>query len=106
MSQLYGVGLEISLGKIQNDLKVLIMKKGGPVLGHLLRLFEEMDLNKNGKLDLNEFEKGLNRFGFFPKRVEVQALLKYYDKNNDNMMDFKEFCQALRLFFRKYRFLR
>lgn len=96
MSSLYGIGLDLSVAEIQKQLKVHIMKHGGGFIEKLQKIFEIFDLNGNGKLDLMEFEKGLNKFGFFPKKVEVQALLKYYDINNDNMIDFKEFCQALR----------
>ena len=101
MSSLYGVGLDLSVSEIQKQLKVHIMKHGGGFIEKLQKIFEMFDLNGNGKLDLMEFEKGLNKFGFFPKKVEVQALLKYYDTNNDNMIDFKEFCQALRQKYKK-----
>lgn len=97
MTSLYGIGLDLSVAKIHHEFKVHILKIGGNVVEKLQKNFEMIDLNKNGKLDLTEFEKGLNKFGFFPKKVEVQALLKYYDLNNDNMIDFKEFCKALRL---------
>ncbi len=95
-TSLYGIGLDLSIEKIHNELKVLIMKKEGNVLKKLQKIFETFDLNQNGKLDLIEFEKGLNKFGFFPKKYEVQALMKFYDINKDNMIDFKEFCKALR----------
>lgn len=96
MSQLYGVGLDISVHKIHTDLKTLILKKGGNVFSLLHRVFTDLDLNQSGRLDLQEFEKGLNRFGFFPKKVEVQALMRFYDKNHDELIDFREFCQGLR----------
>lgn len=96
MTSLYGIGLDLSLAKTHHELKVHIMKKGGNVVEKLQNIFELFDSNHNGKLDLTEFEKGLNKFGFFPKKVEVQALLKFYDLNNDNMIDFKEFCRVLR----------
>ena len=95
MTSLYGIGLDLSIEKIHNDIKILIMKKGGG-RENLHKIFEMIDLNHNGKLDIGEFEKGLNKFGFFPKKVEVQALLKFYDSNHDNMIDFTEFCKALR----------
>jgi len=96
MSSLYGIGLDLSIAEIHNKLKVHILKHGGGFIEKLQKIFEMFDLNHNGKLDLSEFEKGLNKLGFFPKKVDVQALLKFYDSNNDNMIDFKEFCRALR----------
>jgi len=47
-------------------------------------------------LDIKEFEKGLAAFGFFPKVVDLQCLMKFYDKNGDKQIDFEEFITAIR----------
>lgn len=44
---------------------------------------------------MEEFEKCLGSFGFFPKKVELQALMKYFDKNSDGSIDFEEFISSL-----------
>jgi len=38
----------------------------------------------------------LNTFGIFPKVVEVQALMKYYDIDGDGNVSFDEFLRGLR----------
>jgi Ca2+-binding protein (EF-Hand superfamily) len=93
---LYGVGLDVTVKKIHMDLKLHIAKKVGASLKNLQNIFNQMDKNGNHKLELKEFEKGLAAFGFFPKKVDLQALLKYYDKNGDGAIDFDEFLTAIR----------
>jgi len=55
-----------------------------------------MDNNGNKKLDKEEFTNALNTFGIFPKIVEVQALMKFYDVNEDGNISFEEFLRGLR----------
>jgi len=55
-----------------------------------------MDFNGNKKLDASEFEQALATFGFFPKKVELQALMKYYDVDGDGNISYDEFIRGLR----------
>ena len=55
-----------------------------------------MDFNGNKKLDIGEFEQALATYGFFPKKVELQALMKYYDVDNDGNISYEEFLRGLR----------
>ena len=55
-----------------------------------------MDFNGNKKLDAGEFEQALATFGFFPKKVELQALMKFYDVDGDGNISFDEFLSGLR----------
>jgi Ca2+-binding EF-hand superfamily protein len=55
-----------------------------------------MDDNGNKKLDIEEFTRALNTFGIFPKIVEVQALMKYYDVDGDGNITYEEFIRGLR----------
>jgi len=55
-----------------------------------------MDQNGNKKLNIEEFTNALNTFGIFPKIVEVQALMKFYDVNGDGNISFEEFLRGLR----------
>lgn len=59
--------------------KLAIQQKGGVGVRSLRRIFNQMDFNGNKKLDCQEFEQALGAFGIFPKKVEIQALMKYYD---------------------------
>jgi Ca2+-binding EF-hand superfamily protein len=55
-----------------------------------------MDFNGNGKLDSSEFEQALASFGLFPKKVELQALIKHYDVDGDGNITYEEFIRGLR----------
>ncbi len=93
---LYGVGLDFNIKRIQLELKLEISRKSGKNIQELQRIFVAMDKNGYGKLDIKEFEQGLAAFGFFPKKVDLQALLKYYDLDKDSQISYSEFLQAMR----------
>jgi Ca2+-binding EF-hand superfamily protein len=81
---LYGVGLNVAVRKINMDLRLYISKtKGSFSIRSLKQIFKQLDRNGNGKLDPEEFEKGLNQIGFFLKKVDFQTLIKYYDTDKD-----------------------
>lgn len=59
---------------------------------NLTRLSSRLHSTISGKII-----SGLTVYGrLFPKVVEVQALLKYYDKNGDGSISFEEFIDGLR----------
>ena len=96
MSQLYGVGLNIEVGRINNQFKMQIQKRGGIGIRSLGVLFRRMDNNGNKKLDQAEFTEALASYGLFPKVVEIQALMKYYDVDGDGNITYEEFIRGLR----------
>lgn len=96
MSQLYGVGLNIEVGRINNQFKMQIQKRGGIGIRSLGVLFRRMDNNGNKKLDKEEFTEALAAYGLFPKVVEIQALMKYYDVDSDGNITYEEFIRGLR----------
>lgn len=55
-----------------------------------------MDNNGNKKLDQAEFTEALATYGIFPKVVEIQALMKYYDVDGDGNITYEEFIRGLR----------
>jgi len=55
-----------------------------------------MDNNGNKKLDQEEFTEALATFGIFPKVIEIQALMKYYDVDGDGNITYEEFIRGLR----------
>jgi hypothetical protein len=50
------------------------------------------------------FEPASNfiRFRLFPKKVELQALMKYYDVDGDGNISYDEFLRGLRYAIRRY----
>lgn len=76
--------------------KLAIQQKGGVGIRSLRRIFNQMDFNGNKKLDTSEFEQALAAFGIFPKKVELQALMKFYDVDGDGNISYDEFLSGLR----------
>lgn len=76
--------------------KIAIQQKGGVGIRGLRRIFNQMDFNGNKKLDSQEFEQALAAFGIFPKKVEIQALMKFYDVDGDGNISYDEFVSGLK----------
>eukprot|EP00357_Protocruzia_adherens_P004449 CAMPEP_0114993068 /NCGR_PEP_ID=MMETSP0216-20121206/12311_1 /TAXON_ID=223996 /ORGANISM="Protocruzia adherens, Strain Boccale" /LENGTH=302 /DNA_ID=CAMNT_0002356643 /DNA_START=97 /DNA_END=1005 /DNA_ORIENTATION=+ len=93
---LYGVGLETTVNRINTEFRLNMARKGPMGIRTLKRTFKRYDHNGNNKLDIEEFEEALGAFGLFPKKVDLQALMKYYDVDDDGNVNFEEFLRGLR----------
>lgn len=93
---LYGVGLDVEVQKINNQFKMYIKSRGGIGIKSIGRIFRRFDTNGNKKLDMTEFEEALAECKLFPSIVELQALMKYYDVDNDGNITYEEFLRGLR----------
>ncbi|XP_077370081.1 mitochondrial adenyl nucleotide antiporter SLC25A24-like isoform X1 [Festucalex cinctus] len=58
-------------------------------------LFEKLDTNKDGKVDVAELRAGLKAMGVFRKGA-AQEIVKSGDKNKDGSLDFHEFTRYLK----------
>ncbi|KAK2816804.1 hypothetical protein Q5P01_024995 [Channa striata] len=56
-------------------------------------LFEQLDLNKDGRVDINELRTGLAAIGLH--RGEAEEIVLESDINHDGLLDFEEFSQYL-----------
>lgn len=92
----YGVPLEVLVRELNIKFKLAIQTKGGIGVRSLKHIFKRMDTNGNKSLDISEFEQALAAFGLFPKKVELQALMKFYDVNRDGSVSYEEFLTGLR----------
>lgn len=59
-----------------------------------MELFDELDLNSDGVIDIHELRVGLAKRGL--SRRAVDRIVKEGDSNNDGELDFQEFRQYLR----------
>jgi Ca2+-binding EF-hand superfamily protein len=92
----YGVQMDVMVRELNLKFKLAVQQKGGVGLRSLRRIFRQMDFNGNKKLDAGEFEQALAAFGLFPKKVEIQALMKFYDVDQDGNVSYEEFLSGLR----------
>lgn len=76
--------------------KLAIQQKGGNGLRTMRRIFKQMDFNGSKTLDAQEFEQALGAYGLFPKKVELQALMKYYDIDGNGSISFDEFISGMK----------
>ena len=87
---------DVMVRELNLKFKLAVQQKGGVGLRSLRRIFRQMDFNGNKKLDAGEFEQALAAFGLFPKKVEIQALMKFYDIDQDGNISYDEFLSGLR----------
>lgn len=57
-------------------------------------LFEQLDLNKDGRVDISELKTGLAARGLHQR--EAEEIVLESDINHDGLLDFQEFSQYLR----------
>ncbi|XP_068597038.1 mitochondrial adenyl nucleotide antiporter SLC25A24-like [Brachionichthys hirsutus] len=58
------------------------------------QLFDQLDLNKDGRVDIVELRAGLAGRGL--SRGSIERIVKVGDTNQDGVLDFEEFAQFLR----------
>jgi len=92
----YGVNMDVMVRELNLKFKLAIQQRGGVGIRSLATIFKRMDFNGNKKLDIGEFEQALAAFGLFPKKVELQALMKFYDVDADGNIGYEEFLRGLR----------
>ncbi|KAI5615297.1 calcium-binding mitochondrial carrier protein SCaMC-1, partial [Silurus asotus] len=60
------------------------------------KLFEKLDTNKDGKVDVAELRAGLIAMGIALRTGEAQKIVSTGDKNSDGALDFTEFARYLK----------
>lgn len=61
-----------------------------------MKTFKYYDLNNNGKLEFNEFQKGIEKLGINTfSRVQLNELFKFYDTDDSGELNYKEFSKVV-----------
>ena len=60
-------------------------------------VFDILDANKNGSLDIEEFSKAARALGLNPTEADIQDVLSEYDTDKDGVLNFSEFMRLVRL---------
>lgn len=72
-----------------------ILGRGIGALKQLSCVFRRMDIDYSKKICLEELEKGTESYGFCLSRQELSQLFSALDKDNNGLIDFKEFMDLL-----------
>ncbi|KAL5107344.1 Calmodulin-4 [Taenia crassiceps] len=59
--------------------------------------FDEMDVDKSGKLTVDELYEGLSKIGCGMSKEEVEKIVRSADTNGDRSLTYKEFVSLMRL---------
>lgn len=62
-------------------------------------LFRIMDDDKNRKLSVDEFKKGIDEYGLNFSKAEIEQIFRDMDTDNSGSVDFDEFLRRLRVCF-------
>jgi len=79
-----------------NKVKDQIIKRGSklPILGKTFRSSQSYDGNQ--KISKEDFLFSFKELGIIIDDYELESMLKFLDKDNDNMINFDEFLLAIR----------
>ena len=58
-------------------------------------MFKYFDIYDKGAVDLNDFEKAMNKIGLYYTQQELLPLFKQYDTDNSGSLDYKEFSTII-----------
>ncbi len=58
----------------------------------LIKMFKFFDIYDKGAVDINEFEKAMNKIGLYYTKQELEPLFRQYDTDRSGAIDYKEFA--------------
>lgn len=59
------------------------------------RIFNQIDKNKNGKLEVKELKETFIRIGLDGRQAQMAEIMGILDNNNSNQLDFDEFLMLM-----------
>jgi Ca2+-binding EF-hand superfamily protein len=81
---------------VLDKVRTVLRNKTGNGVDQLLHTFYRMDKNGSGKLDRHEFAWALKDNGHTLTQHEFERIFKFFDKNNDGILDVQEFMSGIR----------
>ena len=66
-----------------------------PDLDFYKQLFDEIDENQSGKIEIDEIVKATTQMGYGMDSEVLGQMIRLVDEDNDGRMDFTEFSQFL-----------
>ncbi len=76
----------------EDDVK---LKDESQYLEYLKEAFKAIDKDNNGLINLKELGTAMRAFGFELNDIELQDLMKEYDKDGNNCLDLSEFIDLM-----------
>mmetsp|Transcript_18575 Transcript_18575/g.37965 ORF Transcript_18575/g.37965 Transcript_18575/m.37965 type:complete len:720 (+) Transcript_18575:528-2687(+) len=76
--------------KLKKELARITKSSSGPP--RFRAIFEEIDDNGNGTIELREFTRGLETMGFDLSKRETKAVFAKFDEDDNGTIDFEEFA--------------
>lgn len=64
--------------------------------GRVMDFYRSIDKDNDGRISIADFQDGLLRSKFKTSRLELERVVEVFDKNNDGVIDNKEYLDTLR----------
>ncbi|UJR21992.1 hypothetical protein I4U23_025060 [Adineta vaga] len=77
-------------------LRAACLARGAQGIKGLSILFRVMDDDKNRKLSLDEFKKGVEEYGLNFSNTEISEMFRMIDRDQSGSIDYEEFLRVLR----------
>lgn len=81
--------------QVIDKVKAKVAARPGYAMATFRHIFNKMDKNGDARLDRHEVQWGLREDGHVLSPSEFERLFKYFDRNNDGVVDINEFFDAL-----------
>lgn len=95
VNPVFGLTREAPHG-VLDKIRGVLKEKGIYGVRHLVTLFKRFDTNKDSALDRHEVQWVLKQNGQNLSPSEFERLFKYFDKNNDGVVNINEFITGIR----------
>lgn len=79
-----------NFNEIRDEALRICAERSNNGLRGLRVFFQHVDKNGNGSIDPAEFKYAMRDFGLELSEIEVTAIVKHFDKNNDGHIQFNE----------------